>query len=72
MGIEFMQIQVKKNKKDTTGDAKGLAGNYASSFTDTTGQEWRINGYEIITVPFRVGTDWIAADTNLEKVGQRH
>lgn len=67
-----MQIQVKRNKKNTVGDLSGLAGDYSSTYTGEDGYEYSIRGNEVKTVRVEIGVPWIAADTNLEQVGKKH
>jgi hypothetical protein len=67
-----MEIQALKGTKDVVGDSTGLAGAYSSVFYGVDGQEYRINGNEIKSVPSYIGIPWLAADSNLEQVGKYH
>lgn len=72
MAIEFMEIQVTKNKKDTVGGLSGSQGVYESVFVGEDGYENRISGNEIRAVRVEIGVPWLAADSNLEQVGKTH
>lgn len=72
MAIEFMEIQVTRNTKNTIGKRTGLAGEYSSSFVGEDGYEYKINGNEIKSVRIEIGTPWLSADSNLEQVGKKH